>query len=1104
MLNSVLKNQQMVRITHTLVELDSIDFSSKSFSLSAEYHVHFSKLPADPPPGGPAAKCLAVAFGLPDGIVDVDTVTVNGVSAPSLSPLEEVNNVSNFSLSYTCFPEGSCTNSLGEIFARMCMHRRDLISFEEISKAHHMAAIASGQAYGLVIKIPPSDAPVDMFSIRLTMRVSSSPLFRKISDTSSDLYLLAMGNECWFPIPWSIVTLPNGVSATRQPIEHQRHRVTVSVGKTLVPVDHTVAISGDKLSDTRFESSWINPRTVGLFIGKFVSVTQRSVFHALAVPSAQSELRATLESSDAIAEITQVLSPWFACPAQPLPQINIIFLPLAKQGDYIVLGNTLVFDQSVLSRPGFIERQMETRLRLAEGVAALWIARAMPSFCDVWIPVGMAAMLALRVIEFSSGLNDYSSRVHDRRSKYHTLVERGLDWRPLPLIADQHDPVLRVKAGLVFEAIRRGLVPDADLRVAFHELASVEFGKKGPVNSEAFFFHLICTVGQHTESGSKLPKFAQDWVHCCGVPVIHIGFSLLDKKRFQVHVTQRPLQRVSPHDLHPLCQPGTAQSDFVCRRDEPGGGATYLRPHLGWPDVGRRRFWSGPIDVSIFRAAGYRVGTTIEMTAFDANSANEGNGSTLTIPFVTPRKNEMSLNRTAREDELVHGWVTVVDENWFMAKIITVQSPLMWSNQLQFSRNFFQEMQAVEALGFVRGSSLVQEVLLDALTRSAYSYRVRQEAGKALAFLALRSGEREALLGVFSWIQREFVIPDWSIVSPRDWLTFLSVAEVIATGRRNVDKRDAKTVFELLVSVAKSVERSVTVNRNRKWKVNPDSMLAGTMRLVVLVGSMNDEREKQIVQKTVTNRVKSDLYGPPLASENLAVLQSILTSPIGLFPFLNSSVLESIASSHPLNRSLSRVAIRAYLVSLTGPEPGVWLIRLKWVIELAKLIIQGERINSLHAITWVVDSLEFLADRFKREVSSKSPVAALLQQKETINVFWDFLTRICVKLPSFARSHVTQTIVSLYQFLFGTGVPMAFNLGLSPQGLPGAPMSFWLPFKEHERAYKRMMIRGPGIKMDSANRNSATKRPRLLIAGLGAIPLGDPEEKTESNRKRAK
>ena len=115
-LESVIRGDKFVRITHTIVDVQDIDFRSRSISLIAEYHVHLSKsLPQNvgmSTPSGPTKKALGLTFLLPDGDVNVDSVLVNNQLVPQLSPHDELNNLSNFFLSYLAFPESSNTQAL--------------------------------------------------------------------------------------------------------------------------------------------------------------------------------------------------------------------------------------------------------------------------------------------------------------------------------------------------------------------------------------------------------------------------------------------------------------------------------------------------------------------------------------------------------------------------------------------------------------------------------------------------------------------------------------------------------------------------------------------------------------------------------------------------------------------------------------------------------------------------------------------------------------------------------------------------------------------------------------------------------------------------------
>ena len=1103
-IDSLVRGERFARITHTIVNVSEIDFENKSLSLTAEYRIHLSKTSPNTvmsSPSAPLNKALGLTFLLPDGDVSISGVTVNGISVASLSPHEELANHTNFSLSYLAFPESADTTALGEIFSRLCANRRDLISYEEIVKAHKTASVNSGQSFGILVKIPPSVKATDVVTVTVGMTVSQSVLFRSLFATSQNRYLLTIGEEVWFPVPCGLLLLPSGIPATAKPIEFQRHKVTIKLPQMSMPTFCT----GDKLPESVFESSWVNPRTVGIFSGDFSILEERGSYIAYCPPEHELELAGTL-TSGLVSEIFQVLGPWFSNPVQLLPQINLVFLPLPSQRDYFVHGNTLIIDSSILHREGMIERKINARIVLAEAIAALWISRSMPAFADPWIPVGIAGMLADRFTEFQFGINESAARWLGKKQRYHAQVERGLEWKPLTMIADVSDPILRVKAPLVMECLRRSIVGDNDMRSAFHELATISGGKKGPVTTEAFFYLLTCNVGQHTEAGSALPKFCEDWVRSTGVPLINIGFSMLEKKKFVISAVQRPLQRISCHDNTALCSPaptggGAACScgtDFVCRKEEPNGGATYMRPPLTWPQSGRRRFWSGPIEISIFRAANYRVTTSIDFIP----GPHDNHASIVTVPFVSPRKHEIVLNRQARDDELVHGWLTFLDDRWFLAKIVICQSPLMWINKLQMSRHVVQEFSALEALQHVRGSALVQEALVESLTKPIYCYRVRQEAAKALIHLSVGCGEREALVAVINWLTQNFPEGyDWTTIDLKQYLTFIGVSESLTMAKRSVDRREHRAISELSLSLVRSVERCLTLKPPAycSWRVNSDFLLSSCVRNAIV--ACTDSRDKEALGKAVDSRLRSDLYGPPLASTDLMVTEAVLGTAASnwqtvtsLWPFMSKmEFIETLALN--TNRRLARTAVRSYL-SVTGSSKdnqpdseSAWQVRFKWIEVLTDQVIRDN--SNLQLMSWVVDCWDLVLERYRRE-TLKSPLSMLVQRADMCHRLWKYLTVKCPQLPISCRASVINCVHSVYLQAYGTGIPVALRDDADKPREDGkGPLTFWLPFKEHDRLYTKLQSRGVTIRLvPPSTYGSAPKKPRILITGAGTVPLG--------------
>lgn len=1115
------KGQRFLKLTHSIVSIESVDFSSRSLELFCEYHIKLSSAkPGDQSPSqsGGGSKALGLGFVLPDGKqVHVSGVKVNGNSVKPLSIHNDLENISFFDLSYWCFPESADSDALGKIFSRLCENRRDLISYEEISKAH--AAASTGQSFGLLLKIPPSSDWTDSLTVSFRIQVTQSLLFKQLNQTqggTNDMCLASIGNEIWFPVPSRLMVLPSGVSVTANPMEHHRHKCTVKVKANAFPEDLHVVVSGDFVQG-QFESSWINLRSVGLFAGNFTRFQDEGVFKAYSIPENEALMAFTLKR-DIVTEIIQVLAPWFASPASPLPQLNLVFLPLPVGKSFNVYGNTLLIDSSILHREGFLEKQIIARPFLAEAIASLWVERCMPVFAEPWIAIGIATMLADRFVEFHLGLNEYTYRVINRRQRYHAMVERGLDWKPLPVIFESTDPLLKFKAPLVMDCLRRSIVGDADMRVALHELATVASGKKGPWTSESLFYLFTCIVGQHTEAGQSIPRFKQDWVQSVGVPVIHVGFSMLEKRRFALNVSQRPLQRIYISDNSstssfpaPHQHKGTASAggcacgiDLVSRKDEPHGGASYMRSHQQWPATTRRRFWNGDIQVSIFRATNFYVPVSVKMEDTSPDLAQQ----VLTVPYVTPRKHEQVLNRATRDDELVHGWITVVDDKWLLAKTIVCQSSLMWCNQLRFSRNVSMEHAALDALQHIRGSALGQEALVSFLHGlHEVFWRIREEAGKALIHLAIGCAEREAIQSVVAWLESTILNSqeDLHKVDPSEWLTWFGVAEQLALARRSADRRDQKSISDVFALAVKVIEKArVIAPCKSHWRMDPDLILSKAIRFTLL--SISSAEPSQCTAfASIDTRIRSDMYGSPLSSVDLLVTEAVVSSaPSKVSPswsFLKDPKWIENLCLNP-NRRVSRTAVRAYFAQLGACMQGVspesetaWILRFAWIEKLTQQIVSGKpeqhRLCSLQVLGWLIDCWETVVERYRRD-SSKSAFVQTLQKREMCLRIWKYLTTDCMQLPSSARAHVQALVHSLYIQAYGTGVPTCFR-----EEIEGGPLRFWLPFKEHERIYKRFLLRGATVRPEK--KIEIPKKPRLLITSAGIVPLNDPFSKPSSS-----
>lgn len=1097
MLEPVLKGQRLLRLSHSIVSVDRIDFARRQLEVTGEYHIRLSNAEVSSS-GLSNQKVLGIGFLLPDGNTEVHSVSLNGRPVPGLSPLDDLENVSRFDLSYWAFPEGASSEAMGRIFARVCENRRDLVSFEEISKAHKSASL--NQSFGLLVKVPPLEVVNDQsLSLIVKIVVNDSPVFKSFLD--SDICLTTIGQEIWFPLPSRLMVLPSGSPVTSQPMEHQRHKFTIKVPTSQIPNDMHCVCSGDKVPSSSelmvFESSWLNPKSAGILMASFTeTLEETSVFRAFTFGPHAPYLRPTLKG-DVVSEIVQVLAPWFASPTQLLPQLNLVFLPLPERKSFLVYGNTLLVDSEILHGEGMTERQMQARVLLAEAIAALWVERVMPAFAEPWIPVGISTMLADRFVEFHLGTNEYQYRIIQRRQKFHSLVERGQDWRPLSVIGEPNDPLLLLKAPLVIDCLRRGITGDSDLRSAFHELATISGGKKGPWTSESFLFLITCTVGQHTEAGKAIPAFKEEWIRSVGVPIIHIGFSMLEKRRFALHVSQRPLQKVMCHDMTPLCSTNQARGshfcscgqDYIARSTEQQEGtiSCFMRSHHVWPPTVKRRFWNGDIQVSIFRSSSHFVPVTIKM---DVDSP-DGTTEYLTVPYVTPRKHEQHLNRALRDDELVHGFMTVMDDRWMLAKVIVCQSPLMWCNMLHFGRNVVFEQSAIEALQHVRGSALVQEALQAVLqSPNQYFWRTRIDAGRGLVHMAIGCAEREALQTVIGWMGKSIHSETLS-----DVLTWSGIGEYLSMLKRNTDQRDQPAIAQLFASSVQTIEQNLAIGA-KEWGFDPSVLLANTIKFALMTAT-NIEAGSTLF-RAIDTRLRSDLYGPPLASVELSVSEAVISaSLIGgpflmkLWPFLlDPKFLEQHSIS--AHRKLSRIALRSFLalVGTTGMAPDseeAWLVRFIWIEKLTKQIIANQALMNVQTTAWLVDCWEVLAERARKE-TIKSPFGALFQRTEMCDKVWKYLTEYAVQLPQCVRSSISMVVHGMYMHIYGTGVPGPYRANLDDPNLKG-PLSFWLPLKDHERVYRRFIYRGTTVRAEAPRQQQQAKKPKLFITSAGSVPL---------------
>ena len=516
-----------------------------------------------------------------------------------------------------------------------------------------------------------------------------------------------------------------------------------------------------------------------------------------------------------------------------------------------------------------------------------------------------------------------------------------------------------------------------------------------------------------------------------------------------------------------------------------------MRDHHIWPKTIKRRFWSGEITVSVFRASAHYVPVNVRMEVDNPDMAS----TVITVPSVTPRKHEMHLNRASREDELVHGYLTVMDDRWLLGKIIISQSPLMWCNKLNFSRNVMMEQAAIDALQHIRGSTVVQEALADTLKSDQVFWRTRIEAGRGLVHLAIGCSEREALHAVTKWLG--YNPSSWNEADPAHALTWAGVGEYLAVLKRNTDRRDHPMVHQTFYQNMREIETCIAKYPNRvMWRTDPFYLLANSIKFVMITST-----DFLKTFKAIDTRIRSDLYGDPLESPEQIVMENALAGWLGntllvsqSWPFFEDvKFLERIAGS--ANRRLARMAIRGCLsrISKSESQEG-WLIRILWLEHITRSIIENDSSPfSIQAGICLVDAWEALLERTRKEVSPKSPLMSLLNKEIMCDKLWRYLTHDVMLLPPCVRSSVQNAVQSLYIQVYGTSVPGPYKESVDQprdQGRKG-PMSYWLPIKDHERAYRRFIYRGETVKpeMPQPQAGQQPKRPKLLIKGVGSVPL---------------
>ena len=319
-------------------------------------------------------------------------------------------------------------------------------------------------------------------------------------------------------------------------------------------------------------------------------------------------------------------------------------------------------------------------------------------------------------------------------------------------------------------------------------------------------------------------------------------------------------------------------------------------------------------------------------------------------------------------------------------------------------------------------------------------------------------------------------------MEPRVFLAWSGIMDNVSHAKRSADRRDAKNISDCLLATVRAVERSLALTPNSaEWRVNPHLVLSCAVRNAVL-STGSELKANNPACKAIDVWLRSDLYGPPLASPERIITEAVVSASNGSWPFVSDpKFLESLTLDP--SRRIARSAIRAYLASVGGSDTeAAWTVRLAWVDRLTDEILTATvgPLKSVQSLAWLVDAWDTLIERYRRESSKSGLHMAVNSGCERL---WRYLTAKVPRLPPSARGHIQQVVHSIYIQAFGTGVPVVLKTQTG--------MDFWMPYKEHERIYKRFMLRGATVRPE-APKAPAPKKPRILITGAGSVPLDQP------------
>ena len=939
------------------------------------------------------------------------------------------------------------------IAVEVLKNKRDLMSLLE---GRRLARKFQGE---LMVALPKGGSPS---SILIQFLSVEAPEFK------SQGIFSALHKKPWFP-----QLIGRGFSAP----------LTVSVALGSVPKTHRILATGRIESSGVFQAASCPVDSVGLLVAPLHDAVEGGTILATAPEDAGHLSDFIGNFSRGLTEIIHVIGKELG---QEIPHLSVAFLPenyFLANANFQVFGDLVVFPSSTMRRfcdPHSLAFEAFEPTALAIGEAA--VAQLFPAFSDEWIRIGLVSVLAGRVVEAKLGINEFKRRFFERRFKWHEGVERGEDWLPLvgrPNAAStgsptqgptkseiaRYDssedliretaavaPLFDLKAGLVMEALRSGVIGATEFKLAVQAL--VARGNRSTLTTDSF----LNSLAEPTAATDKVAVFRSDFIEGVGCPRLSVGIFFGERKSLTVSVRQRPLQ---PHQAIPVA-PGRGGGCF-CGKDFVSKSDMAYEEKVEDSDA-KRRCWEGSLDISVFRAPGCPVPATVDLRRC---SPSDAASTTLSVTLISARKHEIVRPRQPRPDELVHGWVAVDDDQPFiLSRIHVCQGTLMWTNQLQFSRDPIQELEACAALSHCRGSQWVLEVLADAARNNYYAFGTRIAAGKALIHL-WRGGEREALKLLWGlYLGAELKDQSRGIVKPQDIEVFVSVirelaGEAVSAGMGGVavattagstagligsaSAGSVVTIADLFLEMASRTKSGVAAKRIDEKVVF--EAVAALYKVTSSLPPQSGLHKSGVLELETT--IRADLYGPPLSSKGYQAAVKILCA------FSESPVLDDIAckqvaglAAHSPDSDLREIAEKAWVSAVCSAglfrELCLWLSGVSERMQLPPNFPGTLATVSRTLLSPTINRCSpFLWKGLAVQVESNKNVRSALRDKIVCDALWKVL------VPEMLNDSLFPILFEIYHRLFGTKVPKEVEAAPVDHGLEKAFRKFVVYGRTH-------------------------------------------------------